>query len=152
MIREIFSTIHTPVALKKHIPPLPGKSVPSIDRWKVDGVAVHSIEGRVSWPSERKGIPGSTDSFETYENGGGREGEGKSSKGHSGTTPARKKRPFRLFQDRRVRHLISLSLTGRYSSVLRFLTLFYLRTRGRTSLSNARLLARDWCTYIYGIS
>lgn len=33
-----------------------------------------------------------------------------------------------------VRHLISLSLTGRYSSVLRFLTLFYLHTRGKTLL------------------
>lgn len=51
----------------------------------------------------------------------------KSSKGCSGTTHrARKKRPFRPFRDRRVRHLISLSLTGRYFSVLRFLTLLYL--------------------------
>lgn len=78
--------------------------------------------------SERKGIRSSTASSSKRTEGG------KSSKGCSGTAHrARKKRPFRPFRDRRVRHLISLSLTGRYFSVLRFLTLFYLYTRGKTN-------------------
>lgn len=104
-----------------------------VDRWKVDGgITVHFIEGRVNWPrvraSERKGIRSSTASSTKRTEGG------KSSKGCSGTAHrARKKRPFRPFRDRRVRHLISLSLTGRYFSVLRFLTLFYLYTRGKTN-------------------
>lgn len=50
-------------------------------------------------------------------------------------TPGAEEKTLPAFPgSRRVRHLISLSLTGRYFSVLRFLTLFYLYTRGKTLL------------------
>lgn len=103
------------------------------DRWKVDGsITVHFIEGRKGQliGSERPSVKvfGAQQPTPKCTEGG------KSSKGCSGTTHrARKKRPFRPFRDRRVRHLISLSLTGRYFSVLRFSTLFYLYTRGKTN-------------------
>jgi len=104
----------------------------ALDRWKVDGITVHFIEGRKGQltGSERPSVK----VFEAQQPTPKRTEGGKSSKGCSGTTHrARKKRPFRPFRDRRVRHLISLSLTGRYFSVLRFSTLFYLYTRGKTN-------------------
>lgn len=88
MCRDNFSTHTTVKYMYKYI--WTKRTV--IDRQEVDGITVHFIGGRVSWPSERPSVK----VFEAQQPAPKRT-EGKSSKGCSGTTPAAEEKTLPAF-------------------------------------------------------